>query len=160
MMSSIRRIGTSIALLAVLLIAGCKSQEATVGAATDLPLRYTVDMTNRSDDLFEVSLMVDDLGPENAVYQFASTAPGTYSVMNIGRFVQSFSAFDAAGNEIESEYLAPNQWRISSPEDVVEIRYAILETWDTVQPEDNVGIMSGTSLEADHVLINGQSVVG
>ena len=124
------------------------------------PLAYTVDLTDRSGDTFKVRLMVDDLGPANAVYQFASTAPGTYQVMDIGRFVRRFEALDASGAAIPSEQTSTNQWRISRPEDVVEIRYELAETWDTPVEENPVYMMCGTSIEDDHVQINGQAVFG
>jgi predicted metalloprotease with PDZ domain len=123
-------------------------------------LDYTVDLTDRSDDTFKVQLSVDDLGPENAIYQFASTAPGTYQVMDIGRFVRRFEAVDADGAIIPSEQISTNQWRISRPGDVAEIRYELAETWDTPVEEHTLYLMTGTSLEDDHAQINGQAVFG
>ena len=124
------------------------------------PLEYELNLNDRADDLFHVTLSVDDLGPENAIYQFASTAPGTYQVMDIGRYVRSFKAFDAVGSEIPAENVTVNQWRISRPEDVRRIEYSIAETWDTPVSEHPIYRMCGTSIENDHVLINGQGVFG
>ena len=129
------------------------AQEAT-------PLEYTVNLNDRTGDTFKVTLSVDDLGPENAVYQFASTAPGTYQRMNIGRLVRSFEALDAEGEVIPSENISTNQWRISDPERVSVIRYTVAETWDTPVDENPIYLMAGTSIEDDHVLINGQAVFG
>ncbi len=88
-------------LFVILMASGCSSKKAVTSqdsieakAAETEPLRYVIDLNDRSDDLFKVTLTVDDLGSENAVYQFASTAPGTYQVMNMGRFVRSFTAVD------------------------------------------------------------------
>ncbi|MBE0591826.1 MAG: hypothetical protein IH616_05425, partial [Gemmatimonadales bacterium] len=137
------------------------SPPAALGQAPEAePLAYTVDLTDRSGDTFKVRLQVDDLGSANAIYQFASTAPGTYQVMDIGRFVRRFEAWDASGALIPSEQISTNQWRISRPEDVVEIRYQLAETWDTPVPEHPVYLMCGTSIEDDHVQINGQAVFG
>jgi predicted metalloprotease with PDZ domain len=133
---------------------------ASAQAVETPPLAYTVDLTDRSDDTFKVRLQVDDLDSANAVYQFASTAPGTYQVMDIGRFVRRFEALDAAGTVIPSEQVSTNQWRISRPEDVVEIRYELAETWDTPVQRDPIYMMAGTSIEDDHVQINGQAVFG
>ncbi len=129
------------------------AQEAT-------PLEYAVNLNDRTGDTFKVTLSVDDLGPENAVYQFASTAPGTYQRMNIGRLVRSFEAVDAEGEVIPSENISMNQWRISDPERVSVIRYTVAETWDTPLDENPIYLMAGTSIEDDHVLINGQAVFG
>jgi predicted metalloprotease with PDZ domain len=124
------------------------------------PLSYSIDLNRRADDLFRVTLRVQGLTPENAVYQFASTAPGTYEVMDVGRFVRSFQAFDARGVRVPVEQVSVNQWRFSDPARVRTVRYTIAETWDTQVAEHPVYLMCGTSLEADHALINPHDVIG
>ena len=123
------------------------------------PLTYAIDLNDRADDVFKVTLTVKGLEPENAVYQFASTAPGTYQVMDIGRFVRSFEAFDAQGRAVPVERVSVNQWRLSDAPRVRAIRYNIAETWDT-DLDHPIYLMCGTSLEADHVLINPHAVIG
>jgi predicted metalloprotease with PDZ domain len=123
-------------------------------------LSYDVNLNDRADDLFKVTLTVEGLGPANAVYQFASTAPGTYQVMNIGRFVRSFEARDAGGKVVPSQQVAVNQWRLADPARVRTIRYSIAETWDTKVEQNPVYLMCGTSIEADHVLINPHAIIG
>jgi predicted metalloprotease with PDZ domain len=124
------------------------------------PLAYSIDLNRRADDLFRVTLRVRGLTPENAVYQFASTAPGTYEVMDVGRFVRSFQAFDARGGRVPVEQVSVNQWRLSDPARVRTVRYTVAETWDTQVAEHPVYLMCGTSLEADHALINPHDVIG
>jgi predicted metalloprotease with PDZ domain len=136
---------------------------SSIGAATTVPatatLAYSIDLNRRADDLFHVTLRVSGLRAENAIYQFASTAPGTYQVMNIGRFVKAFEAYDAKGARVPAEQVSVNQWRLSSPARVRTIRYTVTETWDS--PLDHpIYKMCGTSIEADHVLINPHAVIG
>ena len=121
-------------------------------------LSYEVDLNDRADDLFHVRMYVSGLGPDNAILQFASTAPGTYQVMDIGRYVNALQAFTSSGTEIYAERVSPNQWRLSDPSAVAEIRYSIAETWDTPVDEHPVYPMAGTSIEDDHVLINAHAV--
>lgn len=144
-------------LLTVALVAGAV---APVSASGRPSLSYEVDLNDRADDLFKVTLAVEGLGPANAVYQFAATAPGTYQVMNIGRFVRSFEARDARGALVPTEQLSVNQWRLSAPARVRTIRYTIAETWDTRVERNPVYLMCGTSIESDHVLINPHAVIG
>jgi predicted metalloprotease with PDZ domain len=133
----------------------------TSGAQAQQPsLAYSIDLNDRSDDLFKVTLSVEGLTPENAVYQFASTAPGTYQVMNIGRFVRSFEALDARGRALPVEQISVNQWRLSDAPKVRTIRYRIAETWDTKVEQNQVYLMCGTSMENDHVLVNPHAVIG
>jgi predicted metalloprotease with PDZ domain len=135
---------------------------AGAAVAADPPaatLAYSIDLNRRADDLFHVTLRVTGLRPENAVYQFAATAPGTYQVMNIGRYVKAFQAFDAEGRRVPADQISVNQWRLSDPGRVRTIRYTITETWDS--PLDHpIYQMCGTSIEPDHVLINPHAVLG
>jgi predicted metalloprotease with PDZ domain len=130
-------------------------------AETTAPsLSYAIDLNDRADDLFKVTLTVAGLGAGNEIYQFASTAPGTYQVMNIGRYVRSFEALDAAGKPVAVEHVSVNQWKLGDPARVRTIRYRIAETWDTRVEQNQVYLMCGTSIEKDHVLINPHAVIG
>ena len=122
--------------------------------------KFFVNLNDRTDDLFKVTLIPNGLTSENKIFQFASTAPGTYQTMDIGRFVRSFKAFDESGSEIECKQVQTNQWEISEPAKAKKIVYTVAETWDTPVKTNNVYAMSGTSLENDHAVINGQAVFG
>lgn len=132
----------------------------TVTFAQTAKLVYTVNMKNSSDDRFRVSLDVAGLDQANDIYQFAATAPGTYQTMNIGRFVHDFKAFDKKGKEVAVTRLSENQYQFSDPKKVKKITYQISETWDTPVDKNVIYKMCGTSIEKDHVLINGQCVFG
>jgi predicted metalloprotease with PDZ domain len=129
-------------------------------AAQQSPIGYAIDLTDRADDLFKVTAWVSGLTPDNAVYQFAATAPGTYQVMDIGRFVRSFEAFDAAGKPVSVQQVSVNQWKLGDASRVRTIRYSIAETWDTKVDRHQVYLMCGTSIEKDNVLINPHAVIG
>src|SRR3982750_3304596 len=116
------------------------------------PLVYEVNLNDRADDQFKVTLHVDGLTADNAIYQFASTAPGTYQIMDIGRYVRSFKAFDGKGRELKTKQISTNQWQFDQPQNVRTVQYSILETWDTPVNEHKPYNMCGTSIEKDHVL--------
>ncbi len=122
--------------------------------------KFTYDLNDIADDLFKVTLVPDKLTKENDVFQFAATAPGTYSIMDIGRFVRSFTAMDSNGDTIATKQISTNQWKISDPEKTVKISYAIAETFDNPVDEHPVYNMCGTSLEKDHAYINNHAVLG
>ena len=93
--------------------------------------KFYVNLNERSDDMFHVTLYPEKLSNENRVYNFAATAPGTYQLMNIGRYVRSFHVYDKDENEIPADSISENRWSISQPEKVNKIVYTIAETWDT-----------------------------
>ena len=130
-------------------------------ALAQQPLTYTISMDPATEsNAFQVRLELPALQKEQAVYQFAATAPGTYQVMDMGRFVRQFAAFDKKGKPLEVKQLSTNQWQLLQPEKTREIRYTIAETWDTPQKEHSIYRMCGSSLETDHALLNGQTVLG
>jgi predicted metalloprotease with PDZ domain len=130
-------------------------------ALAQQPLTYTISLDPATDsDAFQVRLELPPLQKEQAVYQFAATAPGTYQVMDMGRFVRQFAAFDKKGRPLKVQQLSTNQWQLLQPEKTREIRYTIAETWDTPVREHKVYRMCGSSLENDHALLNGQTVLG
>src|SRR6478609_7214509 len=109
------------------LLAAFATFVGTRGHAAE-PLRYSVDLGDRAGHVFAVALDVDSLSAKNDVFQFASTAPGTYQVMDIGRFVRSFEALDERGQPVATERMSTNQWRIADPRNVRRIRYSIVAT--------------------------------
>lgn len=131
----------------------------TTGLAQQARLSYTINLNDRSENLFKVTLAVKGLTDSNAVYQFASTAPGTYQSMNIGRFVKRFEAFDGRGRPVPVAQVSENQWRLSNPAAVRTIKYAIAETWGT-KLDHPIYLMCGSSLADDHALINPHAVIG
>jgi predicted metalloprotease with PDZ domain len=132
----------------------------TGARAQQSPLGYAIDLNDRADDRFKVTAWVAGLTEANGIYQFAATAPGTYQVMDIGRFVRTFDAFDADGRPVPVERVATNQWKLGDPARVRTLRYTVAETWDTPVDEHQVYLMCGTSIERDHVLINPHAVIG
>ncbi len=122
--------------------------------------KFYINLNNRTDDVFHVVLYPKDLSQDNNVYQFASTAPGTYEEMDIGRYVKSFKAFDKNENEISTTHSSLNEWTISDPTSVNKIVYDVEDTWDTPVDSNRIYLMCGSSIEKDNVLINGQCVFG
>ncbi|CAN5847844.1 peptidase M61 [soil metagenome] len=146
--------------LVTLMLALAPAAVAQTASSGSSGLTYHVGLDDAVSDRFRVRLTVEGLPAGSDVLQFAATAPGTYQVMDIGRYVQGLRATGADGSEIPVERVSTNQWRIASPSDVREIAYTVAETWDTAVEEHPVYPMAGTSIEADHVLFNAHAVLG
>ncbi|HSP87891.1 MAG TPA: PDZ domain-containing protein [Ignavibacteriaceae bacterium] len=122
--------------------------------------RFHINLNNRENDLFTVTLIPENLSAENNIFQFASTAPGTYQRMDIGKYVKSFKAYDENESEIETKHESVNQWSISNPVKVKKIIYEVEDTWDAVVDSNYIHRMCGSTISDDNVLINGQCVFG
>jgi predicted metalloprotease with PDZ domain len=121
---------------------------------SELEIIYSVDVTNHQDDLFHVTVFVNGLSQRNNVYNFASTTPGTYSILDFGRFVKSFNAFDADGNELSTERLSTNRWEINYAEKLSKLVYDVEDTFDADYTENKVYPMAGTGIEEDFIVLN------
>lgn len=127
---------------------------------SQLSLHYTVDITQLDADSFYVQLDVKHFDRDTAVFQFAVTAPGTYSILDAGRFVGSFKAFDAAGNPLRVVRSGINQFLVSPGRQISRITYRVDDTFDSPLTNNPVAPMSGTNIERTNAVVNGQMVFG
>ena len=142
-----------------ILLTSCGSLlNPTIPVTNDI--QFTVNLLDRSNDTFKVTVIPPSLGEENDIFNFAATAPNTYQIMDIGKYVTSFRAFDKHGNEIATKHISTNQFKILKPHKVIRIEYEISETWDSPVDQNLINLRFGTSIENDHALINGQAVFG
>ena len=134
---------------------------ASLSAGTDkLSLHYTVDITHFDADSFFVKLDVKNFDKDTAVFQFAVTAPGTYSILDAGRFVGNFKAFDAAGTRLRITQSGINQFMIFHAQSLSHITYQVDDTFDSQLPDNPVAPMSGTNIERTNAIVNGPMVFG
>lgn len=151
------------ALFLVLLISCNSSKTVTdnnISKTNTNEIKFNINLNDRSKDTFKVKVTVPKLKDENNIFQFAATAPGTYQVMDIGRFVRSFIALDKKGKIIQTTQISTNQFKITNPKKVKTIVYEIAETYDNPVEKNKIYAMAGTSIEENHALINGQAVFG
>ena len=88
---------------------------APVSALVGQTTSYEVDLNDRADDRFKVTVHLQGLTAADSIFQFAATAPGTYQVMDIGRYVSDFRAYDGSGREIPTRRGSIDQWTFSEP---------------------------------------------
>ncbi len=130
-------------------------------ASSDTPqVTFEVNVLNYQDDLFHVTVYAEGLNEENNIYNLPSTVPGTYDLLDFGRFVKSFTAYDENGNEIEVDHISTNRWQISDIDKLSKIKYDIEDTFDAEITENNVIPMGGTGINKDFIMLNTFGVVG
>jgi predicted metalloprotease with PDZ domain len=132
----------------------------TITGGSTVKVTYNVNVTNYQDDLFHVTVDVEGLSIENDIYNLPATVPGTYSNLNFGRFVKSFKAFDNDGNELQTEKISTNQWRIANADKLAMLDYDIEDTFDTEIEDNKVIPMAGTGINDDFIMLNTFAVMG
>jgi predicted metalloprotease with PDZ domain len=156
-MKTIRNLAIS---LSTAFIISCGSHKSIVPSSTIDFIAYHINLNDRSNDTFKVEVTAPELTNSNRIFQFASTAPGTYQLMNIGRYVTYFKAYDKSGDTIQVNRISINQFEFTQPSQVRRVTYEISETFDTAVEKNPIYPMCGTSIEADHALINAHAVLG
>ena len=131
-----------------------------VGDSTSNYVLYKIDLTKANDDLFYVTVYPDELGNENQYFNFVAFAPGVHQVLDYGRFVKSFTAYDENNRVIETENVSQNKWMISNPEKVYKITYKIEDSFDAEVKEHKIYPMSGTGIEDNFIILNTFGVLG
>ncbi len=132
----------------------------TITDGSPVQVTYKVNLTNYHDDLFHVTVDVDGLSIENDIYNLPATVPGTYSNLNFGRFVKSFKAYDKDGNELQTEKISTNQWRIANADKLAMLDYDIEDTFDTEIEDNKVIPMAGTGINDEFIVLNTFAVLG
>jgi predicted metalloprotease with PDZ domain len=145
-----------ITLLSTLLFVTIQAEPAFAQSA----FGYQVDLRKPADDLFHVTLSTPTLAAADSIFSFTAFAPGVHQVLDFGRFVVSFKAMDANGKEIPTVRRSTNDWAISDPTGVAEIRYDMQDSFDAEVEGNVVYPMSGTGIEPAYAAINTHGLFG
>ncbi|MCB0280041.1 MAG: hypothetical protein KDD94_11080, partial [Calditrichaeota bacterium] len=121
---------------------------------------YTLDLSNPSDDYFHVTMNVNGLSSDDGVFSFVAFAPGVHQVLNFGRFIETFKAFDKNGDEIDCKKSGTNEWIISDPESVTKIVYEMNDSFDFNFEKNLIFPMSGIGIEPGYAIVNTHGVFG
>ncbi len=160
LMNRIRPFAAYLVSLAALCILGSCRAPFQSDQLSEPRITFEVDVTNPLDDLFHVSVSTKNLAAENNIYNFASTAPGTYSILNFGRFVRSFKAYDKNGDTIAVEKISTNKWKIADAERLSLLQYDIEDSFDAAVTENSVAPMCGSGIDSNYAAFNTFAVAG
>ena len=120
----------------------------TVPLFADNKYQFSVDLTKCVKDKLLVELITPEIKSETVIYRIPKIIPGTYEILNFGRFVSNFKAVDTLGNEIQIEKLDVNSWKILNALSLKSISYEVEDTWDTEIKEPYVFEPAGSNFEA------------
>ena len=125
-----------------------------------LKLDYEIDITKMESDSFYVTVSVEGIKSDSIIFQFAVAAPGTYSILDAGRFVGDFNAFDNQGKRLLIKRKNVNQIVIYNSSALRKIVYAVDDTYDKQNNNKYVMSCHGTNIEYDNAVFNAQVVCG
>ena len=100
------------------------------GLLAQSPYQYTVDLASTSRDRVPVSLELNRPIEGVLAFQFPRTVPGTYAILDYGRFVKNIQAFDESGEKLKIDKQAPNVFLIKGTGTLAKITYDYQDTWE------------------------------
>ncbi len=120
---------------------------------------YQLDLSKKNDT-YNVTVLVPQLSEEDNIYSFVSYAPGVHQPLDFGRFVKSFRVYDNDGNELITNKISINDFKILEPIKVSKIVYEIDDSFDMSTDYHPIYPMSGTGITDNYIIINTHGVFG
>jgi predicted metalloprotease with PDZ domain len=119
--------------------------------------QYQVDLTKIENNTVRVYLDVNSTTyqkfKDTVIFQFPKTIPGTYAILDYGRFINEFVAVDATNKPLKFKKSGNNNFVIfGKPKS---ISYIVKDSYHTKQKENKIFEPAGTNLQADlNVIFN------
>src|SRR5579872_6229502 len=119
-------------------------------------LVYRVDLSHVAEHYVDVTVQPLDMRPDTMIFQMPVWAPGIYSTVHYGRFIQDLQALDSSGNELLVKHTQPDEWTIPNQNNVAQVRYRINDSHlDGSSPE--LGL---ARIDANGVFANTEALFG
>ncbi len=112
-------------------------------------MKYTADLAACKKDQVSVQLICNHKGSDTAFFSFPMTIPGTYAVLDYGRYISGLKAFDSAGKALKVKKKGNNTFTIVPGKDVAKIQYLIDDSWEEKNKKTKIFEPAGTGFEAN-----------
>jgi len=131
-----------------------------INAQDKNPIQFSLDLNNVVDDRLMVEMTAPAITTDEVIYRFPKIVPGTYSIYDFGRFIKDLKAFDAGNNEITTERLDVNSWKIPNAAQLKKITYWVDDTFDSKDTGKFIFEPAGTNISKDNFVINTHGFFG
>ena len=119
-------------------------------------LIYRVDLSHVAEHYLNVTMQPLGIRPDTMIFQMPLWAPGVYSTVHYGRFIQDVQALDSSGNKLPVEHPAPDIWKIPNHNNIAKVCYRINDSHsDGASPE--LGL---ARIDANGVFANTEAMFG
>src|SRR5665213_1738087 len=119
-------------------------------------LVYRVDLSHVAEHYIDVTVQPLEMRPDTMIFQMPVWAPGIYSTVHYGRFIQNLHALDSSGHELEIDPVTADEWKIPNQNNVAKLTYRIKDSHtDDASPE--LGL---ARIDANGVFANTEALFG
>ena len=124
------------------------------------PIKVFMDLTMMKDDKLQVTLDPGRFTTKETIFHLPKIVPGHYGIIDFGRFVEDFKAYDYLGNELKTEKKEKSTWFIPEAEKLDKITYIVQDTYD-MKNEGGTFSPEGTNFkENENFMLNLHALVG
>ncbi len=117
--------------------------------------QYKIDLTKVEENRLKVELVVASATfqkfRDTVIFQFPKTIPGTYAVLDYGRFINNFVALDANKKTLKIKKEGENNFVIFGKPS--SISYVVKDTYHTKQKKNKIFEPAGTNIQKDENII-------
>jgi len=132
-----------------------------IGYSISAQNHYLIDFSNVNNDQVTVKCEIKNTYKDSVDFHFPMTVPGTYDILNYGKYIEGFTAISQDLQTLKHKKLGMNSFRIYEAQKLKEILYKVNDTFDTLVKENKIFEPAGTNiLEGKHFLINGGGFIG
>lgn len=135
----------------------------TLLAAAQGVQQYYVNLNNIQENTLKVELKVNPdtykTFKDTAAFQFPKTIPGTYAVLDYGRFIFNLKAFDVNNKELTVKKEGENIFKIVGKPQHIE--YIVKDTYHTKVKKNKIFEPAGTNIQKDkNIIFNNSGFFG
>ena len=123
--------------------------------------QFEIDFSKVKHDAVTVKCKIKKIYGDSVDFNFPMTVPGTYDILNYGKYISDFKAINQNNQDLKYKKLGYNTFRIYQAQGLQEISYKVHDTFDTLVKENKIFEPAGTDIqEGKHLLINGGGFIG
>jgi predicted metalloprotease with PDZ domain len=122
---------------------------------------YTIHLDECKKDRLLVELTCPGIKGDTVSFNFPMTIPGTYAILDYGKYIQKLSAFDSNGKKLKIQKSTNNTFLIYPANDLARITYHVEDSWDSKQKKNKIFEPAGTGFQAEeYFYINAGGIMG
>ncbi len=108
---------------------------------------YSLNLTQTQEDKTKVELSCPTISKTQITYHFPMTVPGTYAVLDYGRYIESFTAIDKNNKPLPVKKSGNNSYIIEKANEIAKISYVVNDSWDAGTKKNKIFEPAGTNIQ-------------
>lgn len=111
--------------------------------------QYKLDLNQSNEDKVKVELQCPAITTNTIQFHFPMTVPGTYAVLDYGRYIENLVAKDKDGKVLIVKKKGNNDFEIANANQLSTLSYWVNDSWDADTKKNKVFEPAGTNIQKD-----------